>query len=89
MYTMKGDYYEAIGGDILFMHIEEEQQHLLTLLEDFEEKLDRSGNIVKDFIRDMTVHLAKLRKALNTVSDAKAVEAVEDLADVNVPNLEW
>lgn len=68
------------------MHIDEEQQHLLTLLEDFEEKLGRSGKIVRDFMRDMRKHVAKLKKALCTVSDAKAVE---DMADVNVPNLEW
>ncbi len=81
---------EAVSENIDTFHrfneINEQVQLLLGFLEDFETKLDRSGKIIRDFIRDMRAHLAKLRKELDTVTNAKAVE---DMAEMDVPNLDW
>ncbi len=86
MRPLAGYFCGTIEGNIQFTEIEEQRTHLLSLLEDFEEKLDRSAEIVRNFITEMRVHLAKIRTALNTVRNAKAAE---DMADVDVPNLEW
>lgn len=68
------------------MELDEARGHVLRPLEHFEHKLDRSGKIVRDFIQEMRAHIAKLRKALDTVSNEKAVEFT---AHLDIPNLDW